>query len=202
MIDPDILNFYAELLIVQYKTKTKAIETVKLFVNQATCDGLAQDEADAFNLDTAIGAQLDIIGRIVGVLRNVQGLVIGRDYYSFTDYASVASNGFASYSDAVYPSDILWITYVAVGGASYAMTDDEMRNIIKLKIELNTKKSSTENINDILWGFFGSNIEFLDNQDMTITYNISTDIQQLGEIAVFLGYLPKPAGVEQSVNYV
>lgn len=202
MIDPDILQFYADLLIVQYKDNPKASAMIKLLVNQATCDGLAQDEAEAFNLETAIGAQLDILGRIVGVPRNVQGLVIGRDFYNFTTYASGASNGFASYADAVYPTEIYWLRIIDVSSASYAMTDSEMRTIIKLKIELNTKNSSTKDINDILWEFFGDDVEFIDNKDMSITYNISTDIQQVMEIAVFLGYLPKPMGVEQIVNYV
>lgn len=202
MIDPAILQFYADLLIVQYNGKDKASRTIKLFANQATCDGLAQDEANAFNLDTAIGAQLDIIGRIVGVPRNVQGLVIGRTFYSFTDYASVASNGFASYVDAVYPSDVSWLSYADVSNASYTITDDEMRILIKLKIELNTKNSSTKDITEILWNFFGDDVEFIDNKDMTITYNISTDIQQVMEIAVFLGFLPKPMGVSKTVNYV
>ncbi len=202
MIDQSILQFYADLLIVQYNGKDKASRTIKLLANQAACDGLAQEEATTFNLDTAIGAQLDILGRIVGVPRNVQGLVIGRDYYNFTTYALPASNGFASYADAVYPSDILWLSYADVSSASYAMTDDEMRIIIRLKIALNTKNSSTKDITEILWDFFGDDVEFIDNKDMTITYNISTDIQQVMEIAVFLGFLPKPMGVSKTVNYV
>lgn len=202
MIDPDILEYYANLLIVQYNTKAKARGHVQLLVNQATCDGLAQAENLAFTLENAIGVQLDILGRIVGVPRNVQGLVIGRDFYNFTTYASPASNGFASYVDAVYPSNILWLSYADVTRASYAMTDTEMRTIIALKIALNTRNSTTKDITEILWDFFGSNVGFIDNKDMTITYNISTDIQQVMEIAVFLEYLPKPMGVGSTVNYV
>ena len=202
MIDPEILEYYANLLIVQYNAKAKARGHTQLFVNQAACDGLAQEENPSFTLATAIGAQLDILGRIVGVPRNVQGLVISRDFYNFTTYASPASNGFASYVDVVYPSDILWLSYVDVTSASYAITDAEMKVLIALKIALNTRNSTTKDITEILWDFFGADVEIIDNQDMTITYNISTDIQQVMEIAVFLGYLPKPMGVGSTVNYV
>ncbi|MBW1812138.1 MAG: DUF2612 domain-containing protein [Deltaproteobacteria bacterium] len=202
MIDPEILKYYADLLIVQYNNLAKARGNVELMVNQATCDGLAQDENLSFTLADAIGAQLDILGRIVGVPRNVQGLIIGRTYYNFTTYLSPASNGFASYADAVYPSDILWLRYSDITNASYTLLDSEMRTLIALKIALNTRNSSTKDINDILWEFFGSDVEFIDNQDMTITYNISTDIQQVMEIAVFLEFLPKPMGVSKTVNYV
>lgn len=202
MIDPAILEYYANLLIVQYNTKEKAVGHTKLFVNQATCDGLAQDENLSFTLATAIGEQLNILGRIVGVPRNVQGLVISRDFYNFTTYASPASNGFASYTDAVYPSNILWISYSDITSATYAMTDSEMRVIIALKVALNTRNSTTKDITEILFDFFGSNVEFIDNQDMTITYNISTDIQQVMQIAVFLGFLPRPMGVLANVAYV
>ena len=77
-----------------------------------------------------------------------------------------------------------------------------MKVLIALKIALNTRNSTTKDITEILWDFFGADVEIIDNQDMTITYNISTDIQQVMEIAVFLGYLPKPMGVGSTVNYV
>lgn len=202
MIDPAILEYYANLLIVQYNTKAKARGHTELFVNQATCDGLAQEENPSFTLLTAIGAQIDILGRIVGVPRNVQGLVISRDFFNFTNYASAGSNGFASYADAVYPSDILWLRYVDVTSASYTILDSEMKVLIVLKIALNTRNSTTKDITEILWDFFGDNVEFIDNKDMTLTYNISTDIQQVMQIAVFLGFLPKPMGVGSTVNYV
>lgn len=201
-VNPDILKYYADLLIVQYKNKDKARKTIELLVNQAICDGIAQDEGTCFNLDTAIGAQLDIIATIVGVPRQVYGLDLTRDYFNLTNYSSAASESMASYSDAVYPTDVFFLRYRFIEEAIYTILDSEMRTLIPLKIALNTKTATTKNITEILWDFFGDNIEFIDNKDMTIDYNISSDIERVMEVAVFLGFIPKPMGVEYTITYV
>ena len=82
----EILAQYAGLLIVQYKNKPKASMTVKLLVNQSLCDGLPLTEQTCFDLETAIGAQLNILGKIVGVPRTVYGLDLAHYYFIFTRY--------------------------------------------------------------------------------------------------------------------
>lgn len=201
--NPDILTYYAGLLIVQYKKKDKAAKTIKLLVNQAICDGLIEAERDCFILDDAIGAQLDIIGRIVGVPRNVYGLDFGRNYHNFTRYGtSHSSIGFCRYDQDPYPDAYLFLRYRFLMQAFYAMTNYELRVLIRLKIELNTKRCTVKNIVDMMHTYFPSQIEFVDNKDMTADYNISTDIEHLGQIAEFMGFLPKPMGVDVTVNYV
>ena len=64
--DPTILESYSDLLIAQYKNAPNMVGTVQLLVNQSLCDGLPQELRDCFNLDVAVGDQLNIIGEIVG----------------------------------------------------------------------------------------------------------------------------------------
>lgn len=75
MTDVEILQYYADLLILQYKGLPKADQTVKTFVNLLIEGQLPLQLQDAFNVDTAVGAQLDIIGKYAGVTR---------EGYSFT----------------------------------------------------------------------------------------------------------------------
>lgn len=196
--DPALLATYSDLLIVQYRTKDKAVQTVQLFVNQALCDGLPQELQHCFDLDTAVGAQLTILGRIVGVPRNILGLDLEHTFFSFTDYVGEpASVGFGSYTDSPY-SDDLFLSYYT--NTIYTLTDFEMRYLIKLKIIFNTVFSSTKDIVERLFEVFGEAVSFVDNQDMTLTYHVLAPYQNVFTAAEFLNILPRPMGVGVSLE--
>ena len=66
----DIKKYYENLLIVQYHDKPKAKETVGTWVECMTGDSILTDLSSAFDIDTAVGKQLDVIGLFVGLGRN------------------------------------------------------------------------------------------------------------------------------------
>lgn len=76
-------NYYADLIIIQYRNKPKARATVKLGADLYLADGLVFDLQNVLNIDTAIGVQLDLIGKILGCNRNIFGLNIDKKYFSF-----------------------------------------------------------------------------------------------------------------------
>lgn len=196
--DPLLLQYYSNLLIVQYRTQTKAIQTIQLMVNQSLCDGLSQELQICFDLDTAVGAQLTILGIIVGVPRNIIGLDLTHTFFSFTDYVgSPASIGFGSYTDVPYSND-LFLSYY--DDTIYTLTDFEMRSLIKLKILFNNVFSSTKDIVDGLWEIFGNYVSFIDNENMTLTYNVLPPYQNVFTAAKFLNVLPRPMGVGVTLN--
>jgi hypothetical protein len=127
----EILEYYSGLLIVQYREKEKAINTTRVFVNQSVCDGIMEAEKICFDLDTALGAQLTVLGKIIGVERNVYGLDLGHVFFNFTRYlGSPASYGFGRYN--AQPDADLFYRYNNY--AIYTLTDFEMRALIYLKI--------------------------------------------------------------------
>lgn len=65
----DIIEYYANLLILQYIKKPKATATVKAFVAPLVMDFMPLAVQEAFNVNTAIGVQLDVIGKYVGASR-------------------------------------------------------------------------------------------------------------------------------------
>lgn len=65
------IQYYADLLIIQYRNKAAAQATVQSVAREALIDNLPLVLADAFNLDTAVGVQLDTIGKYAGVQRSV-----------------------------------------------------------------------------------------------------------------------------------
>ncbi len=69
-----IANYYRDLLILQYRGKTKARDTIFALAKLAIVDQLPLSVQDAFNIDTAVGVQLDVVGKIIGASR------YGRDF--------------------------------------------------------------------------------------------------------------------------
>jgi hypothetical protein len=91
----DIIEQYKDLLITQYRNKDKARGMVGTLTNCSVCEGLPLQLRDAFILDSAAGDQLDILGKIVGVPRNIIGLDLSHSFFSLTRYSGTpASIGF------------------------------------------------------------------------------------------------------------
>ena len=64
----EYVNYLANLLIIQYHNKPKAIETIKTLAKEMPVD-LILKLRDSFNINTARGSALDILGKYVGVTR-------------------------------------------------------------------------------------------------------------------------------------
>ena len=64
-----IVQHYKDYLILQYRNLDTAKSTIDAFVRPVVMDLLPQSVQDAFDLDTCIGAQMDIIGKYAGAER-------------------------------------------------------------------------------------------------------------------------------------
>lgn len=153
----EIKDYYGGLLIVQYRAKPKAQATVRALSVLPDGDGILDQELVCFDLDTAAGEQLDFLGRIVGIPREVYGLDLNHTFFSFTRYDGTPDSiGFGRYSDNPYPSDLF---YRYNNWASYTLTDFEMRALIKLKIIFNNAYSSLANIKTAFFTAFSGDID-------------------------------------------
>lgn len=70
MSTEELAEYYANLLIMQYRSKPKAYATVKAQVTPVFMDQLPTQVQAAYNIDDAVGVQLDVLGKYVGVSRN------------------------------------------------------------------------------------------------------------------------------------
>lgn len=70
-------NYYVNLLIIQYINKPRAREHIEVLARAAIMDLLPLEVRDGFDIDTAVGVQLDVIGQYIGLSRN------GRDFSGF-----------------------------------------------------------------------------------------------------------------------
>jgi len=69
MTTEELIEYYQGLLIIQYNNKEKALATVGLLVETSAYDLIPAKLYEAFDLNSAEGVQLDVIGKYVGVSR-------------------------------------------------------------------------------------------------------------------------------------
>lgn len=68
-------EYYANLLIFQYRTLPKARAHIKALCGAAFCGGILLKMLDGFSIDTAQGEQLDILGKYIGLSRQAKILL-------------------------------------------------------------------------------------------------------------------------------
>ncbi len=87
MTDDELKSYYADLLILQFRSKPKAYATIKALVSGLIQNQLPFDLQDAFNIETAVGAQLDVLGeKYAGISRLVNTFSSGTIVLSDSDY--------------------------------------------------------------------------------------------------------------------
>lgn len=193
---------YTNLLIKQYWEKPKAKAEIELKAStwDKTRAFLASLD-DAFDLDLAVGAQLDVLGRIVGIPREVPD-VIAKTYFGFT--INPDSLGFADKFNALRIGgpffDKFSNQYTAL-----QLNDNDYRFFIRVKVALNWASayvSSDERISiqDVILAAFNGRAYVIDNLDMTLTLYVSPTIS-LERLRLIrkLNLLPKPQGVRYDV---
>lgn len=102
--DDELVEYYAKLLILQYAGKPKAVATVSALVREAIMNQLPIQVGQAFDLETAVGVQLDVVGKYAGVVRtgyDFTGPITldDDDFRSLIKMAIVKNNAGSSLSD-------------------------------------------------------------------------------------------------------
>ena len=189
------IEYYKDLLLYQYINLPKARATIGLLVSQALVDLLPLEMSSAFDIETATGAQLDILGEYIGFDRYVIGAV-ARNYFTADDYNTQITDGFG-FTDYTKPSqnaNATFYSYINYNKLT-ALDDSEYRLLLKLKIILNTSQMSLYDIVTMIKSYFGDSIVVGDGANMWLYYFVSSSISRIALIAYNEGLLPKPMGV-------
>lgn len=197
----DLVAYYVNLLIIQYNQKPKARATIELYVRNILANGILLDILNGYDIETAVGKQLDIIGKYVGVDRfYLQSDII--NYFAFTDYSepdpdSLEKFGFSTYATYDGFSANGWLTYSDIVLQKNTLSDDDFRRLIKLAIIQNTSNHSVGDIDTRLFGLFGTQIhaEAKDAVPMVMWYFLKLSNSPLVQAILSKNLLPKPIGV-------
>lgn len=190
----DQCAYYAALLLAEYSDSPRAQATIEIYVKQALGDMLASQLDPAFTLDTAVGPQLDVLGKYIGLSRNI-GLPIAQPFYEFSDYIGPTNspNGFTDYLNPATNAGVIWDNYLFQGTENTALSDTAYLFMLKMQIVLNSNDGTLATIMDFLEAFFPGQVRLVDNANMTCTYYLGAGIPV--PPAVLEPYLPKPLGV-------
>ena len=210
MTDAEIVDYYVNLLIIQYRAQEKAPEHMAAFLENLTIYELIRAVENGYNIDenlgpVAVGAQLDVIAKYVGASRIVTGVDFTRTFFGGVDYNEIEPYvniaGTIDYDES-NPPDAQTLNYETDQESLYSLTDEELLIIIKLKVAQNNSNHSTFEIDTILEEFFHGAVIFTDEFNMTISYIFDNDVQRIAEIAQAEKAIPKPAAVGLLLTFV
>lgn len=198
MTTQELIDYYKSLLIMQYSSQPNALATMDAIIKRLVQDQIISKVRDGFDLDTAIGKQLEILGTYRGAERNVFGVTPG-SYWSSPEYTDPNPDsyfGWAEYADDDPTWN--WIQYADVDALLYALSDAQLRKLIKFRAQIQSWPGGLGELDDILFDFFGVYVNVVDNEDMSIVYEHTAtdpDLDNLFDVAVLSNSLPAPAGV-------
>lgn len=203
MTTDELIQYYSNLLAIQYKTLPNAVGTINALATEVVADQIYSQVLNGFQLSTAIGAQLDVLAQYVGAPREIFGYSPAIPYFAFPSYtgAPAPDTGFAFYADVGDPVDN-WLSYTTAQ-TTYVLTDGQLRLLIAYLIAVHGSDHTVYSIDLILETFFGSFCTLIDHEDMTITYqHLLSDPNFLFSIINQIGALPHPGGVEVIVTEI
>ena len=191
-----VKEYYADLLILQYRNKQKARETIKIGAEIYLGDGLIFQLQDVLDIDKAEGKQLDIIGKILTCPRIIEGINPELRYFSFE---KPNARGFSTKNKI---SDGAWKTKYNSLFSIYSMPDNYYRILLKFAAIKNRLRASMSEMDNLLFLIFGNSIYLENNKNLSITYFITDEIRVPGQAAQKLGYLAAPNGITAIFEYI
>ncbi len=195
----NIIKNYVDLIILQYADKPNAAQQIEDYVDGLLSDGLLFKLRDAFDVETAIGKQLDIIGKYVGVDRNGEQFAVDFDQNLFSTVdttADLTPAAFGTVSEVQFPVIDSHILNNDDFSTSTILDDDNYRFVIKLKIiqnNINHSESAIDSaVNEVFQGLlFPSGVD----GKMFMTYIADQEILSAVRIAFNKDVLPRPTAV-------
>ncbi|KVT95624.1 DUF2612 domain-containing protein [Burkholderia ubonensis] len=184
------LNDYTALITSGHRDKPRYMATIAAVVQPLVDQmNLLASMPGKFDLDVAVGDQLDTVGLWVGVSRRIRTPLSGI-YFSF----DIAGIGF---------DQGIWKGPFDPDTGLTVLDDDTYRLVIRAKIGANHWDGTLASSAAILNSIFGADTHVFieDHQDMSMTIGISGKVPSAVFLALLAGgYIPlKPEGVR--VNY-
>ena len=205
----NLKNYYANLLIVQYNGKPKAVATIKMLVELILANLLILQIRDGFDWTKAKGEQLDIIGKWVGVSRVYQGsLFWGDTFFAYpsanqltpTDTTDALQHGFSTY-ETFNDNEGETLTYENLGFVESSLNDDDYRVVIGLKIIKNSINHTCKNIDNAIWEYFKHTV-YTTWQPHEVVYHYPANMTIILEVCKDKGVLLAPTGVKITLREI
>lgn len=198
----DLIRYFTNLLILQYKNKPRAKATIETLTRNAFSDTQNNifpiEVQNSYNLDTAVGKQLDVLGKYLGYDRILPIPIDNTFKFAEYDGSINPEQGYSEYNDnkTTYPyAEYRYSTY-----DYYYMDNAPYRKVLKMISYLKGKPLSLGNINDALEYAFNGDI-YVVEKDKEIEYHLLKGAEDLAFLDTqdklnmfFNKYFPRPIG--------
>jgi hypothetical protein len=183
---------YAALITSEHADKPKFMALVALLCG--TVDDISsatRSLPQAFDVDTAIGDQLDIVGQWIGQARVIPG-VLTLGFFGFSD--NVAAANFGEERD-VSIGGRFWNEGEPFSGTA-VLSDPEYRLVLKSKIIRNQYGGTTAELVTALQTIFNASAHIDDDGTMGLRLVINSPLSTVSQSLITnFDILPRPAGV-------
>ena len=202
----ELLKYYPNLLEIQYHGGKKAKATIETMVKLLWANQLLKQIRDSFDVDTAEGKQLDVIGLWVGVDRTTNKKPYdGHPWIALTETTGATSllqGGYSEISNFDTELGGFLTAYYVPGTIPFQLNDEAFRWLIKMKIIKNSISHTCKNIDDAIYKF--SNGELITrwdipNRTLYYEYNKEYVYSNLIPTAYKKNVMPCPVGY--AINY-
>lgn len=205
----EIKSWIKDLIIVQYKQSKKNRALIDLLVELIFANNLILQIRDlCLNVEESVGAQLDVVGKWVGVDRYYGGELWTHPYLSFPFYSTIKDSlynqyqgGFSKYSNFADRDGgfLTYKTWQDVRTKINQMGDEYFRHLIKLKIIKNSINHTCKNIDDAIWKWSNGNV-YTTWGVMELTYHYTPLYKNIITLAQYKNVIPRPTGC--TINFV
>lgn len=183
------VEYYQSLVTSEHQNSPKYMAWLGAMIEPLTViQSVIENLINDFDVDTAVGKQLDIVGQWVGISRILKEELIGV-YFTW------------DVDDLGWDSGV-WQSPDDPDSGLIVLPDDIYRTLIKAKIVHNHWNGSINGLYDIWDVVFGNNPDapvliIQDNQDMSMDYIFSVNVLGIveQELAMTGQYFIKPEGV-------
>lgn len=213
----EILNqleeYFCSLLIIQYRNSALNRAMIKELVKLIFANNLGLQIKDlCVDVNKSIGAQLDVVGKWVGIDRYYTGVALfNKKYFSLPSYSHISSGnynpymgGFSNYLNfnTLTGAFLTYRKYIDIKTAQNAMGDEYFRQLIKLKIIKNSIVQTNKSIDDAIYNWSEGQVYTTWDNLMQVTYHYKKSFENLINLAVYKNVLLAPCGVEIVLNEV
>lgn len=177
---------YTTLITGQHADKPRFVNVVALTAGMLGAAGdVASQLIDKFDVDTAVGAQLDIIGLWVGIPRSQVVPIIGAFFsWNIPTFGWNESN---------------WKEATQDSTSIITLDDETYRAVIKARIALNYWDGANDSANAIGAAVFaaqGVSIRLVDNMNMSLTVDVTGPVSAIMQSLIEQNQVfPKPLAV-------
>ena len=200
----NIKSWIKDLLIVQYRQSPKNRAVIDLLVELIFANNLILKIRDlCLSVDKSEGAQLDVVGKWVGIDRYYNAIDLWEHpYTSLVYYNTIQTSDYDQYQGGFSTYENFesheggFLTYEAwqdVRTKTNQIGDEYFRHLIKLKIIYNSINHTCKNIDDAIWKWSDGNVYTTWNA-MEVTYHYDSSYKNVMTLASYKDILPHPTG--------